>query len=242
MPAAPPPLRVLVIDDDPVMTELLSAILSLEGHTISTESTGEAALALFAHHTFDIALTDLQLPGLRGHALATKLRAALPAPARLLGMSGSAPSPQERAAFDAFLLKPFTIAQFTAAIQTSTAAASTPLPPTEPSAPTAPVLDQSIFAALSKQLPAAKLRELYQLTLDDARRRIALIATAEAAHDRDTVHREAHAIKGGAGMVGATELHRLAARAETGSPADTPPLADFLAACQRLERMLDESF
>lgn len=234
-------LRILVIDDDAIMTELLSAVLGVQGHEVLTASSGEDALALLPAHTFDVVLTDLQLPGLRGHALATALRSALPSKTRLLGMSGSPPSAHERSAFDAFLLKPFSAEQFTEA------AAGASMPPHSKPAPTGPlILDDAIVDRLAKQLPPAKLKELLQLTLSDARMRLDLIQKALSADDLDTVRREAHAIKGGAGMVGASELHQLAAQAEkaasAGSAQDTPPIADFLAACVRLERMLDTRF
>jgi len=240
------PIRILVIDDDAVMTELLSAILGMHGHDVTTVASGEAALALLPAQTFDVVLTDLQLPGLSGHALATALRSAIDPKTRLLGMSGSAPSAHERSAFDAFLLKPFTAEQFAEAAATS--ASSSPNPPSESQTldPGPSPLDEAIVARLSKQLPPAKLKELFQLTLSDARMRLGLIQTALAADDMDTVRREAHAIKGGAGMVGATELHQMAAKAENaaskGSAQDTPAVADFLAACVRLERMLDTRF
>jgi CheY-like chemotaxis protein len=221
------PLRILVIDDDAVMTEILSAVLGMRGHDVTAADSGEAALALLPGQTFDIVLTDLQLPGLRGYDLATALRSALAASShprtRLLGMSGSPPSDRERSAFDAFLLKPFNAEQFTEA-----AAGSSTSSPSRPLAldPETPVLDEAIFTRLSQQLPAAKLQELFQLSLSDARMRIKLIEQAQAANDLDTVRREAHAIKGGAGMVGASQLHRLAARAEkdasAGSTRDTP--------------------
>jgi HPt (histidine-containing phosphotransfer) domain-containing protein len=158
-------------------------------------------------------------------------------------MSGSPASGRELAAFDAFLLKPFTAEQFAEA-----AAGAITAPPSEPlAAETGPSpLDEAIVARLSKQLPGDKLKELYQLTLSDARMRMELIQKALEAGDLDTVRREAHAIKGGTGMVGATELHLLAAKAEDaatkGSATDTPPLADFYAACNRLESMLITRF
>jgi len=213
--AAAQPLRILVIDDDAVMTELLSAILGMRGHDVSTADSGEAALALLSSQAFDVVLTDLQLPGLRGLDLATALRSALSgSKTRLLGMSGSPPSDRERSAFDAFLLKPFSAEQFAeAATGSSASAPSQPLPAeTAPSSPL--VLDEAIFARLSAQLPAAKLQELFQLTLSDARMRLKLIEQAQKDNDLDTIRREAHAIKGGAGMVGASQLHRLAAQAE----------------------------
>jgi len=242
--AAAHPLRILVIDDDEIMTELLTAVLGIEGHEVVTADSGESALALLPGHAFDVVLTDLQLPGLRGHALAAALRSELAASnTRLLGMSGSPPTDHELSAFDAFLLKPFTAEQFAEA-----AAGSPAPPPSEPLAlnPGSSPLDEAVVARLAKQLPAAKLKELYGLTLSDTRMRLDLIQKAMSAGDLDTVRREAHAIKGGAGMVGAAELHQLAAQAEhaaaAGSAADTPPVADFLSACVRLERMLEIRF
>jgi len=247
--AAAHSLRILVIDDDEVMTELLAAVLGIEGHEVITAGSGESALALLPGHAFDVVLTDLQLPGLRGHALATALRSALVvsnADARLLGMSGSPPSGHELSAFDAFLLKPFTAEQFAeAAAGSSTAPSAAPSGPSTLDPGPCP-LDEAVVSRLAKQLPPAKLNELYELTLSDARMRLDLIQKALAVGDLDTVRREAHAIKGAAGMVGAAELHRLAAQAEraaaAGSTADTPAVADFIAACVRLERMLNTRF
>jgi CheY-like chemotaxis protein len=244
--AAANPLRILVIDDDAVMTELLSAVLGMHGHHVVTAGSGEAALALLPGESFDVVLTDLQLPGLRGHALATALRSALVTSGtgtRLLGMSGSEPSKRELSAFDAFLLKPFTAEQFAEAAAGSSTTPAFKLPVAE-SGPSP--LDEAIVARLAKQLPQAKLKELLQLTLSDARMRLDLIQRAMDAGDLDTVRREAHAIKGGTGMVGATELHQMAAKAENaataGSAQDTPALEDFYAACVRLERMLNTRF
>jgi CheY-like chemotaxis protein len=106
-----------------------------------TAGSGEAALALLPGDAFDVVLTDLQLPGLRGHALATALRSALVTSGtgtRLLGMSGSEPSKRELSAFDAFLLKPFTAEQFAEAAAGSSATPSSGalLPPSASSSPT----------------------------------------------------------------------------------------------------------
>jgi len=222
----------------------ISAVLSTHGYTVVTTDSGEAALTLLASHTFDVVLTDLQLPGLRGYDLANALRSTLISTTRLLGMSGSEPSDRERSAFDAFLLKPFTAEQFTQAAKAGVTSAPASRPSTAGSG--VPVLDEAIVTRLAKQLPPAKLKELFQLTLSDARMRIGLMQQALSAGDLDTVRREAHAIKGGTGMVGATELHHMAAQAErdasAGSAQDTPPIEDFLAACVRLERMLDTRF
>ena len=66
------------------------------------------------------------------------------------------------------------------------------------------------------------------------------------AHDGATFIREAHAIKGGCGMLGATELHGMAAELEkngldagtTEGTQEVNSLDELSAACDRLERML----
>ena len=246
MDALASPLTVLVIDDDPIMIELLTMVLSLQGHTIVTADSGESGLYLIAEpeNGFDVVLTDLQLPGLRGSALGTAIREVLRPGTLLLGMSGTMPPKAELATFDAFLMKPFTVEDFAAAVvsaKAKPAPAAIPDPPVvlpEPS--DEPILDENIFTRMAEQLKPEQLRQLYDLTVDDVGRRVEMMREFELAGDEDGLRREAHSIKGGCGMVGAAELYRMAAKKEAGSAADTPALADFDAACDRLRRMLDE--
>jgi CheY-like chemotaxis protein len=238
------PLTVLVIDDDPVMIELLTLVLSLQGHTLLTADSGEAGLDMVAapDQPLDVVLTDLQLPGLRGPELAAAIRKVLKAPTLLLGMSGTMPSPGDHAVFDAFLMKPFTVEDFAAAVARAKAGERVGADGNLETADEEGegVLDENIFARMAAQLNPEQMRQLYDLTVNDMRRRLSLIRGFEAAGDDDGVRREAHALKGGCGMVGAAEIYRMAAQKEAGSPPDTPPLADFDAACDRLRRMLDK--
>lgn len=242
MAITPQPLRVLVIDDDSIMTELLLAILSLQGHNVLTASSGEEALAMLSSENFDVVLTDLQLPGLRGAPLAQKLRQTIHTQTKLVGMSGSQPPEADLAAYDAFLLKPFTVEDFARTIASTTKSSLIGFPSRASKPRLQIVIDEAIFSRLSRQLPESKLRELYQLTLDDITKRLDRMKASEKAGDDEAVRREAHAIKGGCGMVGALELNQLAATREGGSASNTPPLVDFHAACDRLRRMLDARF
>jgi chemotaxis protein histidine kinase CheA len=87
---------------------------------------------------------------------------------------------------------------------------------------------------------------MYTMCLNDARQRIANMRALARAGDRTRLSREAHSIKGSAGMLGATELYTLAAQLEAFSPipCQTEPLAEvnsldkLAAACDRLERIL----
>jgi CheY-like chemotaxis protein len=105
-----------------------------------------------------------------------------------------------------------------------------------------PVLDETIYRQLASAMPARQLHEMYSMCLNDVRARIAKMRTFDADRDDASFMREAHAIKGSCGMLGATELHRIAAALEkhglapAGSAVNS--LDELASACDRLERML----
>ncbi|GAB3992665.1 hypothetical protein GCM10029992_02380 [Glycomyces albus] len=67
--------RVLVVDDDPALAEMLGIILRTEGFTPTFVTDGEKALAAFKEHRPDIVLLDLMLPGMSGIDVAKAIRA-----------------------------------------------------------------------------------------------------------------------------------------------------------------------
>ncbi|GAA2128229.1 MULTISPECIES: MtrAB system response regulator MtrA [Glycomyces] len=66
--------RVLVVDDDPALAEMLGIILRTEGFTPTFVTDGEKALAAFKEHRPDIVLLDLMLPGMSGIDVAKAIR------------------------------------------------------------------------------------------------------------------------------------------------------------------------
>jgi DNA-binding response OmpR family regulator len=68
-------LRVLVVDDDPVILELLVLNLELEGHEAITATDGRQALALARDAAPDLLLLDIMMPELDGFAVCRELRA-----------------------------------------------------------------------------------------------------------------------------------------------------------------------
>ncbi len=72
-PAAGTARQVLVIDDEPLIRETLAEYLGGEGFAVTVAASGEEALALAAGQRFDVALCDVQLPGMDGLELLDRL-------------------------------------------------------------------------------------------------------------------------------------------------------------------------
>lgn len=69
---------VLVVDDEPVIRDTLGEFLQQEGFAVVTCGTGEEAVALAGKRKFDLALCDVNLPGLDGIQVLEKLRSLSP--------------------------------------------------------------------------------------------------------------------------------------------------------------------
>jgi two-component system chemotaxis sensor kinase CheA len=103
--------RVLLVDDSPFFIELLTPILRAAGYDVATSADGRDALArLERGETFDVVLSDIDMPHLDGCELARRVRAA-PAFAamRLIALTGrTTPGERQRgleAGFDNYLVK-----------------------------------------------------------------------------------------------------------------------------------------
>ena len=66
--------RILVVDDEPYITDLLGAALRFEGFTVDTAATGGEALALAAQERHDLVLLDVMLPDVTGTEVCRRLR------------------------------------------------------------------------------------------------------------------------------------------------------------------------
>jgi DNA-binding response OmpR family regulator len=69
------PQRILVIEDDPRMLELLCKGLREVGHTVMPTSDGNSGLELAMNYDFEVVVLDLGLPGRDGLEVARSLRA-----------------------------------------------------------------------------------------------------------------------------------------------------------------------
>lgn len=121
VPSAPPPAtrapvaeagrRVLLVEDDAVVAAVVRGLLEALGHEVVHAAHGLAALAELQAGRFDLALLDLDLPGLDGFELARLLRAQghdLPLVALTARADGEAEPQAREAGMDGFLRKPVT--------------------------------------------------------------------------------------------------------------------------------------
>jgi two-component system, OmpR family, response regulator len=69
------PVRVLVVDDDPGIRELLRDMLEIEGYVVSEAVNGRQMFSALQKQPFDLVTLDLNLPGEDGLALAREMRA-----------------------------------------------------------------------------------------------------------------------------------------------------------------------
>jgi two-component system sensor histidine kinase RpfC len=224
--------RVLVAEDNPTNQRVTQLILESGGHNATIVDNGEAALDALEHSSFDLALFDLSMPVLSGLE-ALKLyqyTTARPIPVLILSANVTTDIIAEcqRAGCAEFIAKPIRATTLLDAIERQLAEK-------------AGALNQSFAPIRSEDRPALTvietppvdhgvLEDLGRLSSDptfierllrgfhsDTQRLVQTISDALAARRYEDVKDAAHALKGGAGSVGATQLVQLAIRFEKSS-------------------------
>jgi DNA-binding response OmpR family regulator len=103
--------RILVVDDDPAVTNVLRRGLLYEGYTVEVANSGEEGLARAREHVPDLVILDIMMPGLDGLEVLSRLREADAHLPVLFLTARDAPADEvlglERGADD-YVVKPFT--------------------------------------------------------------------------------------------------------------------------------------
>jgi len=102
------PLRILAVEDEPEVLDVLRAMLSSAGHTVFTAASGREALDLFEREPVDLVLTDLGMPGMTGLALAAELKQRRTIPVLLLTGWADELDAANAPSVDLIVPKPFT--------------------------------------------------------------------------------------------------------------------------------------
>jgi CheY-like chemotaxis protein len=117
-------LKILVIEDDSTLRELIQETIHSVGGQVITAGSGHSALEFFhtakeSHDPFTVAVVDLRMPGLGGIEILEKLRR-LDERVMLTAMSGAQIDAKTNAFFEqsniGFLQKPFSLQQLLEAL------------------------------------------------------------------------------------------------------------------------------
>jgi CheY-like chemotaxis protein len=107
-------LKILVVDDDENIREVLSDLLLLEGYEILLAEDGEQALLIFEEILPDVVITDLGMPGISGWEVARRIKSKDPSK-KVIVISGWGATLQkdqlEENYVDQVLPKPFHLEQ-----------------------------------------------------------------------------------------------------------------------------------
>jgi DNA-binding NtrC family response regulator len=58
--------KILVVDDEEGIRDCLATVLAMEGYEVVTAATGAQAIETLSRQSFDVAITDLRMPGMDG--------------------------------------------------------------------------------------------------------------------------------------------------------------------------------
>jgi len=100
--------KVLVIDDEQLVVNLVQQVLSLEAFNVDTALAGDDGLRKFKGGDYDLVITDILMPGTDGHQVVQTIRASERGSTPVIGISGT-PWLLQDSAFDRVLPKPFNI-------------------------------------------------------------------------------------------------------------------------------------
>lgn len=219
--------RVLVAEDNATNQRVTQLILESGGHTATIVDNGEAALDALEHGSFDLALLDLSMPVVSGLEALKLYKYTTPRPIPILILSANVTtdiiSECQQAGCAEFIPKPIRPTLLLEAIDRHLAQRAdlfvpSPARPEERPVFTiidTPVVDCSVLDDLGRiSADPTFVERLVRGFRADANRLVKSIGDALAARRYEDVKDLAHALKGGAGSVGATQLVQLAVRFE----------------------------
>jgi CheY-like chemotaxis protein len=98
--------RILVIDDEKTILDVIKIVLSRTGFKVEIALNGREGIQKFDSGQFDLVITDIQMPGLDGRDIVDYIHNSDRPYTPIIGISGS-PWLLENIQFDAVLAKPF---------------------------------------------------------------------------------------------------------------------------------------
>jgi DNA-binding response OmpR family regulator len=124
-------MKLLVVEDEKRMVELLCKGLTEEGHTVTCATDGSSGLDMAANYDFDVIILDIMMPKLDGYELARRLRSEKVAtPVLMLTAKDSVPDIVHGldVGADDYLTKPFSFNELLARLRAVQRRARVPQP------------------------------------------------------------------------------------------------------------------
>jgi two-component system sensor histidine kinase RpfC len=223
--------RILVAEDNPTNQRVAQLILESGSHVVTIVENGEAALNALESGPYDLALFDLSMPVISGLQALKLYRFTTAKPIPVLILSANV-TPEtiaecERAGAAEFIPKPLRASYVLDAIErhlASEATATTRQVVRREEKPQfavvdTPAIDVAVLHDLDKLSPDPTfVKRLIDGFESDTNRLVGEISSALTARKYEAVRDAAHALKGGAASVGATQLTQLARRLEQSAP------------------------
>lgn len=123
------PPRILVVDDEATVRDVVERYLKREGYGVCTAATGPEALAMIDEQAPDLVVLDLMLPGISGEEVCRRVRSKSDVPIIMLTARGREPERLHglQLGADDYVVKPFSprelVARVNAVLRRSTSAA-----------------------------------------------------------------------------------------------------------------------
>ncbi|MEO8305021.1 MAG: ATP-binding protein [Betaproteobacteria bacterium] len=222
--------RILVAEDNATNQRVTQLILESGGHRVTIVTNGEAALDALERSNFDLALFDLSMPIMSGLEALKLYRFSTPAPVPVLILSANVTTEViaecQRAGAAEFVPKPIRAGMLLDAIERHVeidltdvrSGVSIPRSDERPALTVVdtPAVDPGVLEDLERlSSDPTFVERLLNGFRTDADRLVKVIGDALAARRYQEVKDAAHALKGGAGSIGATQLVALSVRFES---------------------------
>ncbi len=128
-------MKLLAVDDEMNILELLFFNLKKEGYEVDTAADGESALALFAKNQYDLIILDRMLPGMEGTDVLKKIRS-VNADIPVIMLTAKAEEADKLKGFDMgaddYVTKPFSMMELKARVRAMLKRKTKDEPKTEP--------------------------------------------------------------------------------------------------------------
>ncbi len=112
--------RILIVDDEFPIIEVLTMVLSSDGFSIESAANGLEGLRLMREQPFDLVLLDIMMPVMDGVEMLARLQAdpeLKKVPVILMSAAGSPENFEIKQGYEAYLAKPFNLKELLTTIR-----------------------------------------------------------------------------------------------------------------------------